>query len=344
MVSSEDVRLGHMSNGFDGRDAVNGEVEPPPPAGAPGAPVYAGRYRPVVQQGVRVALWAAVAVGCVGGIVTLLGVGGRDAEAVPAAPDDGGPASPVPAPVAGTAELAVEEWLSATEDDGDRLAELFIEPVALSPADESGPTGHVDVRRVRTVAGHLVQDGYWVVTVLADVVEPVDGQAQPPATWFVEVGVVGDPGGGLAALSTPGIMPASPPSFEGWRSSRPSLEEPSDDDPLAVTVEGFLRAHLAGYADPAPYLAPGAGIPVGSSPPFADVALVGIATDEQEGGDLHVWADVLATTPGGYQQPAAYELIVAPRADGWEIEVLWGAPSLGSAPEGQGLAGGASGS
>jgi hypothetical protein len=288
-------------------------------------------YRPAVQMAIRVALWAAVGLGCVGGVVGLLGLGADEAEPVAVVPEDSGTASvAVPAPVAGTAELAVQAWLTATEEDQEDLEELFVEPVAPATAEEGSS---IDVRRLTTIAGHLIEDGYWVVTVQADVVESFDGQAQPPAAWFVELGVVGDVGGDLAALSTPGVMPSAPASPDGWQSSRPTLERPSDADPVATTVESFLDALLAGQADPTPYMAPDADIPMASTPPFVEVAVVGIATQEQDNGDLDVWVDVQATSPAGRQQPVAYQLVVSPRADRWEIAALWGAPSLGSTPD-----------
>jgi Conjugative transposon protein TcpC len=315
--------------------------------GGPGPTAYAtSPYRPAVQLGVRIALWVALAVGGAGGVVALLGLSDGRAEATDAAPaDTGDAATSVPAPVAGTAELAVEEWLTATPEDEEVLDGLFVEPVTLPAGDgdgdgssDGGEGGALDVLELTTVAGHPIQDGYWVVTLQADVVEYVEGQAQTPATWFVEVGVVGDPDGGLAALSTPGIMPAPPVAAEGWRSARPSLETPDDDDALATTVEAFLDALLTGQADPAPYLAPDADIPIAGTPPFADVDVDGIAAEEQEGGGgaMQVWVDVVATLPAGRLQPVSYELVVTPRADRWEIAALWGAPSLGRTPSDQG--------
>src|SRR4029450_11152845 len=113
----------------------------------------------------------------------------------------------------------------------------------------------------------------------------------------------------------------------------PPLGRPPDADPVATTVESFLDALLAGQADPTPYMAPDAHIPMASTPPFVEVAVVGIATQEQDNGDLDVWVDVQATSPAGRQQPVAYQLVVSPRADRWEIAALWGAPSLGSTPD-----------
>jgi hypothetical protein len=351
MVPGEGVRFGHRSNGANGSNGSGagaptgllgpltpglggGGGEPPPIATGPGASgpsPFAGHYRTGVQRVVLGALWLALGLGVAGGVVSLLGLSDRGAEPVAANPEDQVvDMSALPAPVTETAELAVAEWLTATEEDGERIAELFIEAVTLPPADEGG---EVEVGSVRAVAGHLIQEGYWVVTVRAQVVESIEGAAQPPTPWYVEVGIVGDVAEGVAALSTPGVVPAPPVSFEGWESSRPTLEPPDEDDPLAGTVEGFLRTLLAGQGDPEPYLAPGAVIPAASPPPFADLVVSAMAVEEQEGGDMHVWVDVVATSPAGREQPVSYEMVASPRADGWEIAALWGAPSLGSAPD-----------
>src|SRR4029450_11360018 len=83
----------------------------------------------------------------------------------------------------------------------------------------------------------------------------------------------------------------------------PPLGRPPDADPVATTVESFLDALLAGQADPTPYMAPDADIPMASTPPFVEVAVVGIATQEQDNGDLDVWVDVQATSPAGRAPP-----------------------------------------
>jgi hypothetical protein len=342
-VPGNGVRWGHLSNGSNGPHGSNGLVGPvatdrgtgtPGATGRTGASLYVGHHRPGLQRVVQAGLWLAVGLGGLGGAVTLLGRSGGDAEAVVAGTNSqAADASAVPGPVTATAEMAVEEWLTSTDDDSGHLDQVFVEEVAVRPG---GDGSRMDVTRVTAITGHLVEEGYWVVTVRADVVESVAGETQPPIPWYVEVGIVGDVGDGLAALSTPGVVPAPPTTFEGWASSRPTLSAPGDDDPVATTVQGFLGAILTGQGDPSPYLAPGAVIPAASPPPFAHVVISGMATQEQEGGELQVWVDVVATTPAGREQPVSYELVASPRADGWEIAALWGAPSLGSAPAPEG--------
>jgi hypothetical protein len=294
-------------------------------------------YRPMWQLVVRGALWAALAVGCIGGLVALLGVGKEPSEQV-VYDDTASDAAilAVPAPVAGTAERAVGAWLEATTEDQQQLDEMFVEPATL-PGKRDGDG--VEVTGLSTVTGHMIQDGYWVVTVEADVVETFDNEAQPEATWYVELGVVGSVETGLQALSTPSIMPGPRTGLSGWATSRPPLRQPETGDEVAETVQGFLAALLAERGDPKQYLATGVVIPAASEVPFADVTVSAIAKEDNDDGTTHVWVDVMATTKGGREQPGSYELIVSPREDAgedeearWEIQTLWGAPSLDEAP------------
>jgi hypothetical protein len=313
------------------------DLPPKPPADNTGSVYDMRPYRPMWQLVVRGALWAALAVGCIGGIVALLGVGKDPAEQV-VYDDSGSDAAilAVPAPVAGTAERAVGAWLEATTEDKQLLDEMFIEPATLAPKRD---TDGVAVTGLSTVTGHMIQDGYWVVTVQADVIETFDNQAQPDASWYIEVGIVGNVETGLQALSTPSIMPGPKTGLSGWATSRPPMRQPETGDLVAQTVEGFLDALLAEKGDPSQYLAPGVVIPAASPVPFTDVTVSAIATEDNDDGSTHVWVDVLATTQGGREQPGSYELIVTPREGGsedeeerWEIQTLWGAPSLDEAP------------
>lgn len=289
--------------------------------------------RPVAQLAARAGLWGAVGIGVAGGLVGLLRPPVQQVEAVVQEPDD---AAFVPAPVAGMAELVVQEWLTVPfgREDDDTIDELFVDP----PDSSGAADGDLTVERVVTVSGEARHEGYWAVTVAADVVEtrelPDDGDDDPSndfetlgGTWFVEVAIVGDVDGRLAALTTPSVLPAPPDVATGWRPSA-DRPRPADDGPLSTTVEGFLLALLAGDGDPSRYLAPGGEVEAVSPAPFDDVRLVEMSADELDGGRTRVLATVVATTPGGTTTELSYEILLEEWADRWEIVQFSGAPTL----------------
>jgi hypothetical protein len=342
------------------------EADPGVDVAGPELERYASvRARPVALLAARTALWAAVGVGFLGGVLGLTGwssAGGGPRVAPPAPPG-------VPAAVAGTAELAAASWLTASSDDEARLAELFVE----QPSIEREPDEVVTVGQVVAVAGHEIGPGYWAVTVAAQVTEPPapggatapddgtgapgggpgagspdgslddigsegqgesrdgtpgEGDALPPmvSTWYLELGIVGDVEGGLAALAGPAVLPAPPPLPEGWAVERAGSAADADD-PVAVTVDGFLQALLTGSSDAARYLAPGVEVPTSSSPPFAEVEVDGVYVTvvDDVTSRAHVW--LTASTPGGSEHRVRYEVTTVLRADRWEVVSLTGAPA-----------------
>jgi hypothetical protein len=294
--------------------------------------------RPWMLVASRVGLWGAVVVGALGGIAGCLGATGSDAEPVLA--DPGPDPTIVPAQVAGVAEEVVEEWLLAERGDEDRIAGLFVEPPDLPLR-----LGGREVRQVRAVAGQLVQPGYWAVTVAADLArpgeepevvvegsDPFDDEEPELFTWYVEVGIVGDPRTGLAALRTPAVMPGPPPVAAGWSSNDQRWESPDEDDDLARAVEGFLDALLAGEGDPQPYLAAGVEMAAVDPAPLERVQLDELAVDELDDGRLRVQARVTGVTAGEQEQALAYELVVRWGDDRYQVLQLWGASTLAAQP------------
>jgi hypothetical protein len=285
---------------------------------------------PIAQLAMRVGLWSAVAVGAVGGAVGLLRAPVQHVEAVAEQADAGGA---VPAPVAGTAELVVDAWLTATSADDDALDALFVDP----PNTSDLRAGGLVVAALTTVSGEERASGYWAVTVAADVVEtiPDDGgdgaaEAEPETVssrWYLEVAIVGDVGGGLAALTTPAVVPGPPGVSTEWEASVEPLRSPGDGV-LALTVEGFLGALLADGGDPSRYMAPGVEIDTLDTAPFVAVDLVKMSEDELDDGMTRVLAEVTATTPGGTRTRLTYELMLTEWADRWEIASFSGAPSI----------------
>jgi Conjugative transposon protein TcpC len=277
--------------------------------------------RPCAQLAVRVGLWSLVAVGFVGGVAGLLrpAPSPRTASVQRSADEVAGP------DVAGFAELAVGQWLEARPEDAERVAALFLQD-AVNPASGATTT---EVQRLATVRVRTVDDGYWAVTVAAGVVErDRDGVAFPPTTWYVEVGVARGDGGRLAAAGTPAVVAGPRPTSAGLRVAGPALRVPERDDPVAVTVQGFLAGLLAGGGDVARYVAPGVDLAAPDPAPFVEVELQRLGLVEQPAGGLQVRAGVTATTVAGGQRSLGYQLELTERAGRWEITSVSGAPSL----------------
>ena len=282
--------------------------------------------RPIAQIATRVALWTAVMLGALGGITSLVTVaGGEEPTPEPEVDESIG----VPAPVAGVAELAVERWLTASEDTAAELDALFVE----MPELENAETEAMEVLDVKSVAGLRLEEGYWSVTVAARVVEIVGDVPPPPSTWFVEIGIVGDVEKGLAALTTPAIVP--PPTLVDppWKTSAGNVESPDTDDRIATTVEGFLNALLAGKSDPGRYLAPRVNIPAVDPAPFASVELQALSVEEIDEDEIRIWVLAELTTAAESVHVAGYEIKARKRIDRWEILSIWGAPAVEQVPE-----------
>jgi len=304
--------------------------------------------RPVAQLAVRIALWGAVGLGALGGIVSMIDATAPDdpEEAAEEVDEEIG----VPAPVAGTAELVVERWLLATPDDEDLINGLFVSPPPLDRSDSD----ILEVLTTRAVAGMRLEQGYWSVTVAVQVREtprpPVldddataaeiaaaEDASQPrTATWYVEVGIVGEVDEALKALTTPAIVP--PPVLETtrWEPSALPPEVPGAEDRIAVTVEDFLNALLAGRGDPGRYLAHNVQIPAVTPAPFAEVTVLelsGIPLEDDDEADVRLWVLAEVETSSGTSHTVGYEIRAVENIDRWEIVSIWGAPAVQPVPE-----------
>jgi hypothetical protein len=290
-------------------------LPPPRPPAAPEPPAaretrYESRpSRPWAQLAVRAGLWAAVVLGCVSGLLALGRSGGSDGEGTTTTDDS---ADDLPAPVGNTAELAVLAWLTV-EPDSDSLEDVFLDP----PAVVDMATQNLRVGDVRAVAGQSLGDGYWTVTVAAQVEDvPPEEAADPeaeaedaaeevvappgpdaedeeesgPVTWYVEVGIVGSVADGLAALTTPAVMTAPPPVSDEWRRSGVDGRTPERDDPIVDAIDGFLDAMLTGSGDPARYAAPGLEVTSLDPAPFSEVSVLEMALEDLDGGEVRAWA------------------------------------------------------
>jgi hypothetical protein len=280
--------------------------------------------RPNAQVAARAGLWALVALGAIGGLFGLL----RPTTQTVAPSEDAGQSATTPPEVAGFAEVAVTTWLQADADG----AEAQLDP--LFAVDPPANTGDVGRRRVTgdatTIATREVSDDYWAVTVAAPVDEWAEGAWQPAGTWYLEVGVART-GEGLVAISEPAIVsaPAEPrdaPDPEGGGLSAPS----QDDEDMATTVEGFLRALLAGNGDVSRYLAPGVEVLPVTPAPFGEVSLQRWAITDTGEGQVRVRLSARATSAAGVARTVSYELGLAERSGRWEVTSLSGAPAIES--------------
>jgi len=293
--------------------------------------------RPWAQLLARAGLWTAVAFGCVGGGLSIVA---RPASTAPQVALPGPGDEVVPAPVAGVAELAVEAWLTADDDQDEALDALFVERPSTTPSNEDPLT----VRRVTTVAGGRQADGYWTVTLAVDISEdpPIDeegdpGSDAPPepilSTWYVEVGIVGDDAGGLAALTTPAVLPGRPPVSDGWSATVSSSARLDADDPITTTVDGFLRALLADGGDPSRYLSPGYTVLPADPVPFLGLEVEEVSADELGDGRTRALVSAVGITPGGFTTALTYEVMLTPASGRWEVVQYSGAPMLVARPE-----------
>jgi hypothetical protein len=290
----------------------------PVPEAEPGTPYTVAPARPWLQLGLRAGLWAAIGIGFLGGVVGLVRPAGTAAEAEAPPADE-----TVPATVANFAELAVETWMTAGEDDADRLDEYF----AQLPVSEGLETGERTIGRVRAIGGRRVQEGYWRVTVAAEVTEPPTGPT--PTVWHLQIGILGTDRGGMVAVDAPALMPPVAPAG-GMGIAVDGLVRPAEGDPLADAVEGFLRALLAGQGDLDRYLVREnrAGVAPLDPAPFVEVDLELIAVEELDGSARRVRVEVLATTAGGTEKRLRYELEMEPGDGQWLVRDAGGAPTL----------------
>lgn len=279
--------------------------------------------RPSAQVAARVGLWALVGLGAVGGLVGLL----RPAEQPAAQDASGSENTALPPEMAGFAELAVTTWLEASSDEDDEaVAALFL----ADPSTAAGDSGQRRVGDTATVAARPVGDDYWAVTVAAAVSERgSDEQWRPAGTWYLEIGVLADEAGALAAVAEPSVVPAptspeDPPRVAGGGMGVPS----NDDEEMASTVEGFLAALVAGDGDVSRYLAPDVEIVPVTPAPFQEVTLLRWSVTELTDTEVRVRLAARGTSPGGVPRTLSYELGLAERAGRWEVVSLAGAPTL----------------
>ena len=211
-----------------------------------------------------------------------------------------------PARVTGFAEWAVRRWAATAAT-----------PEALAPPGSREQAAPLAITATHAVATRQLHPRYWAVT--------LGVEAGPgPLLWFVEIGVV-DTDTGLVAAGLPAVVP-SPLRADAALPAGPTLTAPGADDPVAVTVQAFLDALLAGRGDLSRYLAPGAHMePV--TPTFDAVRVLRTAEVTATAGRNVVRLEALAVG-AGVEVRLGYELTLERRAGRWEVRHLSGAPTL----------------
>jgi hypothetical protein len=274
--------------------------------------------RPIAHLAARGLLWALVAAGGLGGCIGMLRPAAETAAPTPAEGAGG-----LPAGVLGFGEEAVAAWLEATGDGDDAAEVLFADP----PVPASG-TVTSSVRRTAAIGARSVDDDYWAVTVAAVVDERDRDQLVATTTLTIEVAVLADLDGRMTAVGTPAIVPGPMSPARGVDLAGPTPGVPAIDDPVLVSVQGFLDALLTGTGDVGPYLAPGVTVLPVDPPPFTEVTVDRLAMSDVDDGTVRARVVATAASPAGARRSLGYEIGLRQRAGRWEVTSLSGAPAL----------------
>lgn len=272
-----------------------------------------GLPRVYAVRATTVALWVLVAVGAMAGVAGLVT---RTTPATAAAVDP----PPPSVAVEGFAELFVATYLGAGEEDRDEALAPFY-PGASLQLEPNLATLYVT--RTATVAASEVSEGYWAVTVAAEVLEPAAEDAyRPGGTRFYQVGVV-EADGALAATSLPGQVPA-PATAEAPELGVEGFRRADGSEPTTEAMQGFFAALVAGDGELDRYVAPGTGLRAVDPAPYASVEVERVALrslNEAEDAYLAL-VEVAATDAAERTQVFHYALELAMREGRWEVTEL----------------------
>ena len=275
-----------------------------------GSPPPESTRRRLVLTGVGIALAA---------IVAMAWFSTRSAAAAPAA----SALDATPHGVSGFAELFVATYLTAAgADEPDALAPFLATPVNVEAMDSRARyVPHVAALEVTPLT-----EGYWSVTVAADVLERRDGGYTPTGLRYYAVPVVDGPTG-LVAAGLPARVDAPvravPPGTYG------DLRVAADDDVVAF-VTGFVEAYTTGTDLLPRFVTAGSSITAIDPAPYGHVVVTAV-TEGTIGGDRWASATAIGTTPGGDTEVVTYSLRFTGEADTLRVaHVLAGPPPLGS--------------
>lgn len=326
------VPLGPVYDGADDDPETAGADLP----GWHGSPAGLG----LATRTVTVALWCAVIAGPLLALAAFAHGGGSANAADEAAPDIRSGTAP-----AGVASLYVAAWLSAGSGTEETVRAYY--PQLGSLPDE--PNRHSATRLV-PVSVVEVSPGYWSVTVAAQVATRTErGWVDTGVHYYrvpirvlggPEAGGEGRPGGptGYVATGLPAEVGA-PAGLEPVQVDYPRHRSADSADPVADSVGRFLAAYLLGEGELTRYVSPGSALSPISPPPYTELVLRDLYTDESNAGDrgggpdrdgtrLAVLAMVDATDRYKTTRQLGYALTLTSRDGRWEVSTLDPAPAL----------------
>jgi len=327
------VQLGPVYDGSGDADLDFADADLP---GWQGSPAGLGLATKVVT----VALWCAVIAGPLLGLAAFAHGGGSASasdESVPVLRSGTAPA--------GVASLYVAAWLSAGNGTEETVRAYYPQLGSLPDA----PNRH-SATRVVPVAAVEVSPGYWSVTVAAQVATRTErGWVDTGVHYYrvpirvlggPEAGGEGKPGGptGYVATGLPAEIGA-PAGLEPVQVDYPRHRSADSADPVADSVGRFLAAYLLGDGELTRYVSPGSALSPISPPPYTELVLRDLFTDEsssagrsrgpdRDGTRLAVLATVDATDRYATTRQLSYALTLTSRDGRWEVSALDPAPAL----------------
>lgn len=264
-------------------------------------------------------LWVLVAAGPLTGGAALALHADAGADTSPAIAPAGAPSSTA---VEGFAERYVATFLGQAGDGAeDTLAPFYAGTAELGEVE----AGSVWVARTVPVAADQIGEGYWEVTVAAEVLT-ADGETYTPAGWrYYAVGVVATDDG-QAATGLPSQVSAPPRLDDAPDRAVAGLSAPGDE-PQVEAAAGFLRAYLAGDGELARYTAPDTAL-TRIAEPYQSVEVTQAGLAELAADRVLVRTQVSATDAAGLTHASGYSLELVSRDGRWEVTALHGAPPL----------------
>jgi hypothetical protein len=204
---------------------------------------------------------------------------------------EAGPA-PLPADIAGFAELYVARHLA---DAGD-------------PGQASG----VWINQAASIGGTQIDDQSWLVTVAVDSLELVDSAYQPVPLQYFDV-LIASVGGRPSPIGFPARVPATSATDQ----SGSLFSDPVPDD-QAVAAVTFIDEYLTGGDELNRYLAPAATVVPFDDAPYTDIAARPLGANSL--GAIRM--AVTATKSNGITHELGYVLTLVLAGDVWVVSSI----------------------